>query len=112
VIDQRKRSSLADRLAGAAALLVLAAGGASAVLVGDWAVAKLGLIAAMVTYVLASLVTISVRNLSGYAPVANGAKAISHWWMQEHDRTPRAATARNRRGTHRDEASGPTDEPD
>jgi hypothetical protein len=111
VIDQRKRSSLADKLGGAAALLVFAAGGAGAVLVGDWPFAKLGLIAAMLTYVLASLVALGVRKLSGSAPVANGGKAFSRRSMHEHDRTARAATARSRRGARGYEASGRADEP-
>ena len=76
----------AGKLAGAAAVLVFAAGAAGAVLLGDWQVAKLGLIAAMVTYVLASLVAITVRNLSGSAPVANSARAFSRWRRREHDR--------------------------
>ncbi|MDT7751046.1 MAG: hypothetical protein QOD96_4708 [Pseudonocardiales bacterium] len=76
----------AGKLAGTAAALVFAAGAAGAVLLGDWQVAKLGLIAAMVTYVLASLVAITVRNLSGSAPVANSARAFSRWRRRERAR--------------------------
>jgi hypothetical protein len=62
-MSDQKRSTLADTLIGAAALLILAAGAVGAVLLGNWRVANLGLIAAVVAYVLASLAAVIVRNL-------------------------------------------------
>ncbi|HEY0578656.1 MAG TPA: hypothetical protein VGD73_31520 [Pseudonocardia sp.] len=62
-ISEQPRSPLPDMLIGAAALLIVAAGAIGAVLLGNWWVADLGLIAAVVAYVLASLAAVIVRNL-------------------------------------------------
>jgi hypothetical protein len=74
-MSDQKRSTLADTLVGAAALLILAAGAIGAVLLGDWRVANLGLIAAVVAYLLASQAAVIVRNLRRLKPpVTTGVK--------------------------------------
>jgi membrane protein implicated in regulation of membrane protease activity len=60
---EQPRSPLPDMLIGAAALLIVAAGAIGAVLLGNWWVADLGLIVAVLAYVLASLAAVIVRNL-------------------------------------------------
>jgi hypothetical protein len=67
-VSDQKRSTLADPLVGAAALLILAAGATGAVLPGDSRVANLGLIAAVVAYLLASQAAVIVRNLRRSKP--------------------------------------------
>ncbi|HTF51214.1 MAG TPA: hypothetical protein VK735_27550 [Pseudonocardia sp.] len=62
-MSDRPRSPLPGVLAGTAALLILAAGVTGAVLLRDWRVADLGLVVAVVAYVLASLAAVTVRNL-------------------------------------------------
>jgi hypothetical protein len=68
VTDHKKRSPPVDELIVEAALLIFAAGATGAVLLRNWAIAELGLITAIVVYVLVSVVAAIVRNLSRAEP--------------------------------------------
>jgi membrane protein implicated in regulation of membrane protease activity len=68
-VSDQNRAIRVDVLVGAAALFIFAAGAAGAIVLGEWRVAKLGLIAAVIVYVLASLVAVMVRKLRRPRPL-------------------------------------------
>ena len=81
-MSDQKLSRLANMLVCAAALLILAAGVTGAVLLHDWRVAKLGLIAAMVAYLLAFLLAVIPRNLHPSKPVRTVAETGDRSWRR------------------------------
>jgi hypothetical protein len=68
VVTDQKKDSAADELIVATTLLIFAAGATGAVLLRNWEIAELGLIAAIVAYVLVSLLAVIVRNLGRAEP--------------------------------------------
>jgi len=68
MMTNQRRSPLPDMLAGAAALLILAAGATGAVLLRNWRVADLSLTVAVVVYLLAALAAATVRRLRRSRP--------------------------------------------